>query len=248
MPKDGLKKTKLGNNKLKGSKYSNNNRDSAGRRLMQRKSHFRAPFNIILKVTDFSNICAYSLTDLANPVRNATEVLNNPTSKKESQGLCTHIEYDCAFMSRIAKQEDMGERGVLWGCKFCNHTHRSKQHILTHFYSQHKDDVSIKCHFCDYEDKIEAIKDHHIQRHVLDQMENFEIPIKNSEATPIIGMTAFETYIRSGINNVDGSQPMSLNVKHCLKHLQSNCADRDRILFAFNLRQLCLKRGKHAMT
>ena len=71
---------------------------------MQRKLHFRALFNIVLKVTDFSNICAYSLTDLGNPARNTAEVLGNPNSKKESQGLCTHIEYDCAFMSRYGQE------------------------------------------------------------------------------------------------------------------------------------------------
>ena len=141
----------------------------------------------------------------------------------------------------------MGKKGVVWRCKFCNYTHSSKQSNLTHFYAQHKDDVTVKCHFCDHEDKLEPIKDHHVQQHILDEMENFKIPIKNSKAAAIIGMTAFETYIRSCINNVDGSQPMSLNVGQCLKHLQSNCADSDRILFPFNLRRLCMKRAKHAM-
>ena len=241
----GLKKTKIGdedeNESENSMRHSFTKRDSAGKIIQSHKDELESQVELCLKQGDLSKVCVYDLVDIANPPIDEAKVVQDRNSRPQNQTLCSHLEDSCLPMQKFSVQACNGAKGVNWRCTFCPHTASFRQQILTHFHAKHEPDILITCHFCDHQATLNELKIHQIQVHVLDVMETMEIPVRNQE-TPLIGISAFELHIRNCINNPSGQQPAHLNMGHCLKHLQTRCPHRERIMFAFNLKQLCQKR------
>ena len=222
-------------------RHSFTKRDSAGKIIQSHKDEFESKVELCLKQGDLSKVCVYDLVDIANPPIDEAKVVQDRNSRPQNHTLCSHLEDSCLPMQKFSVQACNGAKGVNWRCTFCPHTASFRQQILTHFHAKHEPDILITCHFCDHQATLNELKIHQIQVHVLDVMETMEIPVRNQE-TPLIGISAFELHIRNCVNNPSGQQPAHLNMGHCLKHLQTRCPHRERIMFAFNLKQLCQKR------